>query len=241
MAYCLADQKRRFTMIDTGGSGTTELTSRERCPTRIRTRQLNTSTLVERLGTESDERLRFAEIVKPVAEEAVREYVINYMRLGALAGDLATPMALAATRRFWRSAGKEGAEWLVERLRAESDSSTFDHATSLLLDMESYGADVITAALRKDGASTRAFRPRLLEALSWFQVGDEALARSILGLLNDLRMNPEADVRAAAYRASVALGSEVAQSVLSDGLKVERDSEVRDVIEEVTAELRSRV
>lgn len=161
-----------------------------------------------------------------------------YQNLGRWKGPRAAPEVKAATEAFWLGSGREGAAWLVQRLRTESHIEPLHAAGSFLAALGEAALGPIIEGLAGQPAEDQGIA--LLRALGWMaedpamprQPGD-TLGLVILQFLND----DVADLREAAAGAALLLPPDRATRWLKSRLAVERDEDVLVTIREGLAGL----
>ena len=152
---------------------------------------------------------------------------VHYQALGRFKGRLAALEIQRAAEQFWLGSGREGAAWLVERLRSETHVDPLNAAGSFLADLGPMAVGPIFEALVNDPAEDQGIA--LLKALGWMaekssttRVAGGRLESVIVLFLNDNL----ADLREAAARAALLLPSDRAVHWLKFRLALEQDGDV---------------
>lgn len=152
----------------------------------------------------------------------------HYQALGRWKGPLAAPEVQAASKQFWLGLGREGATWLVRRLRTETHVDALHAAGSLLADFGQTAAEPIVEALNSNPAEDQGIV--LLKALGWMaeKPSTSRVSRGSLEPVIFLFLNDDvADLREAAARAALLLPPDRAARWLRFRLALEQDEDVR--------------
>jgi hypothetical protein len=104
----------------------------------------------------------------------MNDFEIFYRRIGRRTGPFATRDARQATRDFWVASGRDGAEWLVDRLVQEIHLSLLEGVANLLADIGAKSIEPILRALEAGVKSDQA--QALLNALSWIEAAPHAIS-----------------------------------------------------------------
>ena len=138
-----------------------------------------------------------------------------------------------AAREYWLSAGAQGIEWLVRRLRGETHVEMLHDAAALLADLGRASIRPIIEELDRDPAVDQALA--LLRALAW--LGESHERPTLEGaqgelILAGLLQHEDPDVREATACAMRLLRPERAAHWLTRRRRVEPDEDVRAAIED---------
>jgi hypothetical protein len=148
-------------------------------------------------------------------------------------GDWKHPEAGRAAREYWFGTGTQGIEWLVRRLRSETNVEVLHDSAALLTDLSRESIGPIIQELEHDPAPDQALA--LLRALGWLGDSHERLilegAQGEL-ILADLLQHDDPDIREAAACAMRLLRPERAAHWLRRRGRVEPDASVRAAIED---------
>jgi hypothetical protein len=104
----------------------------------------------------------------------MNDFEVFYRRIGWRTGPFATRDARQATRDFWVASGRDGAEWLVDRLVKEIHLSLLEGVANLLADIGTKSIEPIIRALESGVKSDQA--EALLNALSWIEAPYDAIS-----------------------------------------------------------------
>jgi hypothetical protein len=151
-------------------------------------------------------------------------------------GNWKNAAAPEAAREFWRTAGVEGIEWLVRRLRSERHVEVLHDAAALLADLGRGSIGPVLEELVSDPAPDQALA--LLRALGW--LGESRDRPTLEGAQGELTLaewlqHGDPDIREAAARAMRLLRPERATHWLSMRQCVEPDAGVREAIDDELA------
>jgi hypothetical protein len=146
-----------------------------------------------------------------------------------------------AAREYWRTAGVEGIEWLVRRLRSERHVEVLHDAAALLADLGRGSIGPVLEELACDPAPDQALA--LLRALGW--LGETSERPTLEGAqgeltLAELLQHGDPDIREAAACAMRLLRPERAAHWLSMRRRVEPDANVREAIDDELARYQAR-
>jgi len=137
---------------------------------------------------------------------------------------------------FWTAAGRDGAEWLIQRSTQEHTIEVLDAISDRLGAIGVEAAKSILDALEQPGSLKQV--ATLLTALSWFRHPvSEALSRRAETILDRLFTHATREIRSIAFSATKALPPNRAIEMLRNALDAEQDPGLRADIEEELSEI----
>jgi len=159
----------------------------------------------------------------------------EYLRLGTVTGDLATAEGRARAGLFWTDWGAYAAEWLILRLRDETNVDVVAGVVDVLTSLGEESVVPILRALEKQPEAEKA--ASLLEALEWIDLSDNLpLARDVADKIKVYLSDEKYELREVAYYATRALPPAIATELLELSLTWE----MSDLREFVASEIRDR-
>jgi hypothetical protein len=163
------------------------------------------------------------------------EFEEQYQRIGWWKGPLGGYQVQQEVRAFWVGAGRQGAQWLGQRLRSETHPELLDGAAAVLADIGTPGIPVILAELEL-GAGREPTRA-LLKALGWMsRQRQPPVVAGLVSLVQGYLSHEDPDVREAAVHATAILPDADAARLLTAALRAEHDAGVREILQDEISE-----